>query len=316
MELKSSEKLESQVIGCSLSTHWWGINKKAGVDALNAVANHLGTNQKYLKIEKRLINHRNIHYKALCETRGHLVSFWKDMTLPYVEPGVRLIRKDNVSKFESKMEVFKIELSEKILDLSNNYEQLKEESKRALKNLYNEQDYPDNINDLFSFYWEYPNLSPPEYLLLYNPELYKRQQLAIKAKFEEAVQKAEKAFGGELQDLVTRLTERMAPNPDGSRKIFRDSTVTENFKAFFKKFREISVSNSADLNDIIRQAESIMDGVNPEFLKTDSLAREDLARKMNTISTLLESKIGIQPRRSILRTAPVLGVGSPETAGV
>lgn len=310
MELNVN-KLESTVIGCSLSTHWWGINKKAGIEVLSSVADSFGANQKYLKIEKKLINKNNVFYKRLSETKSAIITYWKDLTLPYVENGVRLIRKDLIAGFEDRMASFKTELNTRVADLENNYETLKEESRRALQSLYQDEDYPDTLRGLFGFNWEYPNLNPPEYLLAYNPELYRRQQEAVKAKFEEAIVKAEKAFGGELQNLVTKLIERMQPNPDGSRKVFQDSTVTENFQNFFTRFKTVSVTNSAELQDIIQQAERIISGVSTENLKLDSVARQDLAAQMQQVSTLLESKIGVQPRRSLSRV-PTVAAGAPD----
>ena len=83
-----------------------------------------------------------------------------------------------------------------------------------------------------------------------------------------------------------------------------NSTVSENFKEFFERFRNISVTNSQDLQNIVSMAEGIIDGVNPEYLKNDGLARQDLANKMSEVSKLLESKIGVQPRRKIIRSEP------------
>jgi len=312
MELNKNimgRSLESQVIGCALSVHWWGINKQAGVDILSSVADTFGANRKFLKIEKKLINIKNIHYKNLCETKGTIVQFWKQLTLPYVESGVRLIKKDLVVTFENKMETFKLDLRDRVTDLSNNYEQLKSESQTALQGLFNAGDYPDSLNGMFSFHWTYPNLNPPEYLLLHNPALYRRQQEEIRAKFEKAVVKAEQAFGGELQSLVTRLAERMSPNEDGTRKVFRDSTVTENFREFFQRFKTISVCNSSDLQDIVDKAERVIAGVEPSYLKGDSNARQDLANQMLEVSKLLEEKIGVQARRVIEAPVPA-GVGA------
>lgn len=304
-----SKSLESQVIGCSLSVHWWGINKQAGVEILSSVADTFGANRKFLKIEKKLINIKNIYYKNLCETKGSIVQFWKQLTLPYVESGVRLIKKDLVDAFEKKMETFKLDLQDRVTDLSNNYEQLKQESQTALQGLFNAGDYPENLSGMFSFHWDYPNLNPPEYLLLHNPALYRRQQEEVRAKFEKAVVKAEQAFGSELQSLVTRLAERMSPNEDGSRKVFRDSTVTDNFKEFFERFKTISVCNSTDLQDIVDKAEKIISGVDPSYLKSDSIARQDLASQMMEVSKMLEDKIGVQARR-VIEAPSGAGVGA------
>jgi len=119
-----------------------------------------------------------------------------------------------------------------------------------------------------------------------------------------------------LQNLVSKLIERMQPNPDGTRKVFQDSTVTENFKDFFDRFKTVSVTNSADLQDIISQAEKIIGGVSTENLKLDSVAREDLATQMQTVSTLLESKIGVQPRRALSRVGVPVPIPNIPLSGV
>ena len=304
MELNNVDratKLESSVLGCAFSSHWWGITRKAGMEALGMVAETLGTNQKYLKVEKRLIDNRNVYYKNLVSLKSEIISYWKDLTLPYVEIGVRLIRKDLISKFESKMEVYKIELTSRVKDLTDNYDQLKNESRQALNHLFREEDYPQDLSNCFSFHWDYPNLNPPEYLMSFDPQLYKKQQDAVRAKFEEAVQKAEKVFCSELQNLVTNLSEAMQPNADGSRKRWIDNTVSKNFKDFFTKFKNISVSNSAELESLVQSAENIIDNVSPEQLKNDGMARQDLGDKMKNLSKLLEEKIGVQPRRTLIK---------------
>jgi hypothetical protein len=135
----------------------------------------------------------------------------------------------------------------------------------------------------------------------FDPQLYKKQQDAVRAKFEEAVQKAEKVFGSELQNLVTNLSEAMQPNADGSRKRWIDNTVSKNFKDFFTKFKNISVSNSAELESLVQAAENIIDNVSPEQLKNDGMARQDLGEKMKNLSKLLEEKIGVQPRRTLIK---------------
>lgn len=85
--------------------------------------------------------------------------------------------------------------------------------------------------------------------------------------------------------------------------------MAENFKDFFQRFKTISVSNSSDLQEIVDKAEKVISGVEPSYLKSDAIARQDLANQMLEVSKLLEEKIGVQARR-VIESPVSSGVGA------
>lgn len=297
--------LEEGALGCSLSISWWGIHRRAGDEASSILAANLGTDPKYLKINKQLINSKNIYYRQLLSIKNKIMIAWKNCTLPYVEPGVRLIGKNQISEFDDTMIELKEEFKIKTQELENNYTSIKEEGKQALKTLYNENDYPIVIKNLFIVSWNYMNLQPPEYLLNYNPKLYAQQQELAQQKLTDAIAKAEIAFAFELQTLTTHLLERLQPNEDGSQKIFRDNTVGKNFRTFFEKFKALSITSSSELENLVTEAAGIMESVTPENIKTNSFHREEITKKMTRVSKILEEKIGVAPRRKLIREVEV-----------
>ena len=42
--------------------------------------------------------------------RSQIISFWKGLSLPYPEPGVRLLKQDDVGNFNQRMGEFRQEL--------------------------------------------------------------------------------------------------------------------------------------------------------------------------------------------------------------
>jgi hypothetical protein len=88
-------------------------------------------------------------YKEVTAVRGRVQSFWKGCTLPYPEPGVRLIKQDNVEHFNEQMEEFRDQLTEAVGKLDQHYAELKASARRRLGQLYNPDDYPDSLEGLF-----------------------------------------------------------------------------------------------------------------------------------------------------------------------
>ena len=57
--------------------------------------------------------------------RSRLLSYWKGMTLPYPEPGIRLIRQTDITRFDEQMTVFEAQLAAAVDQLASQYGELK-----------------------------------------------------------------------------------------------------------------------------------------------------------------------------------------------
>src|SRR5205085_8227475 len=135
-------------------------------------------------------------------------------TLPYPEPGVRLIRQEQIDTFNQQMTAFRTELIDAVGRLDDHYADLKAAVQRRLGNLYDPLDYPPTLRGLFDLAWEFPNVQPPDYLLQLNPAIYEQEKARIAARFEEAVRLAEQAFVTEFAGLVSHLCERLSAQGD------------------------------------------------------------------------------------------------------
>lgn len=166
--------------------------------------------------------------------------------------------------------------------------------------LYNPGDYPVSLRGLFGISWEYPSVEPPGYLQRLDPKLYEQECRRVSSRFDEAVQLAEEAFVGELNRLVSHLSERLCGQEDGKPKIFRDTAV-ENLREFFTTFRQLNVRSNADLDGLVEQAERILRGVEPQQLRDNSNHRQQLVSQLVGIQATLDGLMIDRPRRSIIR---------------
>src|SRR5207245_7265781 len=134
---------------------------------------------------------------------------WKAMTLPYPEPGIRLLRHTEVETFHQKLVELRTDLHEAVARLDEHYAELKQTARQRLGRLYNPADYPPVLQGLFALDWEFPSVEPPDYLLQLSPALYEQERTRVSPRFEDALQLAEHAFLSEFASLAARLSRRL-----------------------------------------------------------------------------------------------------------
>lgn len=281
---------------------WWGVHRTLSAALKEEVGVAYAADSRLLSVGKRLIDTRHPAFRKLTSLRSRVASYWRGLTLPYTESGMRLIRQSDVEPFVHTMEGFRQELGEAEADLNAVYDQIKADARRRLGRLFNPVEYPEEIRGLFGVEWDFPSVEPPSYLQRLNPEIYQQEQQRVTARFEEAVRLAEQAFIGELARLVTHLTERLASGADGQPKVFRDSAIT-NLTEFFERFRQLDVGSSAELDRLVEQAQRLVQGVGPQDLRDNDGLRQHVAAQLSQVQTTLDGMLVDRPRRRIVRAS-------------
>jgi hypothetical protein len=284
-----------------VSLTWFGTRKSLTAEQKAEAAEPFGAEAKFISAGKKLLDTTHPAYKAVNAIRGKVIAFWKSMSLPYPEPGIRLIRQQKIDQFTAKMREFQGELSEAVQALDCQYYNLKAIARRQLGSLYNSADYPDSLDGLFEISFDFPSMEPPEYLQHLNPALYEEQCERVQSRFDEAVRLAEEAFTAELSKLLSHLTERLSGTDDGKPKIFRDSAV-ENLTEFFQRFRELNVRSSEQLDSLVADAQRVIRGVDPQDLRDNAGLRQQVATEMSRVQSVLDGLLVDRPRRNILRS--------------
>jgi len=279
---------------------WWGVHKTLTAQQKEEVGATYAADARFLTAGKKLVDVRHEAFRRLTSLRTRVVNYWRGLTLPYTEPGVRLIRQADIEGFVHTLQGFKEELTQAEAALNAVYGQIQSDARTRLGRLYNPADYPPEIRDLFAVEWDFPSVEPPSYLLRLNPEIYAEEQERVARRFEEAVRLAEEAFLSEFARLVAHLTERLGAGADGERKVFRDSAV-ENLTEFFEKFRHLNVQSSAELDGLVEQARQAVQGIGPQALRDNGELRQRVATQLASVQSVLDGMMVDRPRRSIIR---------------
>ena len=195
---------------------------------------------------------------------------------------------------------FQQELADAVAALDERYHELQTAARQRLGSLYDATDYPESLRGLFSMDWEFPSVEPPDYLMQLNPELYEQECQRVAARFDDAVQLAEQAFVDELSKLVSHLTERLTGQADGKPKVFRDSAI-ENLTGFFERFRQLNIRSNDQLDELVEQAQQVVQGVEPQQLRDNQTLRQHVATQLADVQSVLDDLLVDRPRRNILR---------------
>jgi hypothetical protein len=297
-----AQRLRRTATACRIGFTWMGVRKTLNKDQKQEAADPFGAAGESLSAGKKLVDTKDETFKALTQLKGQIGDHWKSMTLPYVEAGVRLIKHSDVSPFHAKMSEYKQELAHAAGQLQDRMYSIKANARERLGRLFDEHDYPTDVTGLFSVEWDFPNTEPPAYLMQLNPDIYRQEQARIAARFDEAIKMAEQSFAVELQSMVQHLQECLKPNPDGGKKVFRNSAI-ENVHDFIARFRHLSMGSNADLDRVVDQAERLVSGLDPQDLRETALLRERIKAGMAEVGQQLAGMVQAQPRRAITREA-------------
>jgi hypothetical protein len=283
-----------------LSFSWMGTQRKLSDAQTQQAANTFEASTDLLTASKRLIDTKTPAYRELTLIKSQATGYWRSVTLPYPQEGIRLIKQSDVAAFEEKMREYKDRLAAAAANLQLEYESLKEAARVKLGALYNPSDYPASLEGVFNIAWEYPSVEPPNYLMTFNPELYAQEQSRVHQRFETAVMMAEDAFAARLEELIAHLVERLTDEPDGTKKTFKSSAV-ENFREFYEEFRRMNVRSNAELERLIGQANNLVSGVDVKELRKNNDLRQNLTQQMTEVKQALDNLVTNAPRRRIMR---------------
>jgi hypothetical protein len=295
-----SQRLRTTTAAVRISLSWLGTRKTLTSEQKSLAADAFGAESAFLSAGKKLLDTKHSAFKAVTAIKGRIVSYWRSMSLPYPEPGIRLIRQEKIEGFDAQMNEFREELEEAVWQLDEHYTELKSAARDRLGSLYNPADYPESLRGMFQVAWDFPSVEPPDYLQQLNPDLYRQECERITARFDEAVRLAEQAFMEELQQLVAHLSERLAGQVDGKPKVFRDSAVN-NLTEFFERFKQLNVRSNEDLDTLVDQCRGIVTGVEPQSLRDNQGLRQHVAAELGQVQSVLDTLLVDRPRRNILR---------------
>ena len=300
LERSAANRLRTTMAAVRLAFTWLGVRKTLAPEQRTTAARAFHADRELLSASKLILDTKNPAYRAVAAVRSEASGYWRTVTLPFPEAGIRLLPQSSLSTFASTMQTYRERLQEAARELAAQYDQIKSEAERRLGTLFNPGDYPSTLDGLFDMEWSVVPIEPPSYLVTLNPGVYEAEQARVRERFESAVELAEQGFATELQRLTAHLAERLTGLHDGQPKVFRDSAV-ENLRDFFERFRQLNIRSSPELDALVEQAQQTITGIEPQTLRDSNRLRQMVARDFEQIQASVGEMLVDRPRRNILR---------------
>ena len=94
----SAETLRTTMAAARVTTSWLGTRKTLTPEQRAQAADTFGAEDRYLSAAKRLLDTAHPAFKTVTAVRNRAVGYWKAVSLPFPEGGVRLIRQDRLGR--------------------------------------------------------------------------------------------------------------------------------------------------------------------------------------------------------------------------
>ena len=223
LERNAANRLCTTMAAVRLAFTWLGVRKTLAPEQRTTAARVFHADRELLSASKLILDLKHPAYRAVAAIRSEASGYWRTVTLPFPEAGIRLLPQSSLGLFATTMQTYRERLQEDARELAAQYDTMKSEAERRLGTLYSASDYPTTLDGLFDMEWSVIHIEPPQYLVALNPEVFQAEQARVRERFENAVELAEQAFATELQRLTAHLAERLTGLYDGQPKVFRDS---------------------------------------------------------------------------------------------
>lgn len=289
-------KLAAETIGCRLEQSKFGATKAMSRDQTRQTAEVFDAVPTEVTGRKRLIARREKAWQKVTAILTTAKNYWKAMTVPYPDDGVRLIRRDTVEEFNAEMTKLNSKLGQAVSELDEAIGAIKSERQVALGELYNDADYPTSFDGAFAIAWSFPSLEPSEHLKKLSPAIYQAECERVAAQFSQAVSLAESAFADELKKLLESVANKIDTKSD-TKKPKLDDKVFVKLVEFVNRFRMLSVGSNESLESLVQQAEQLVKG---SVGSSGMMNLQTVSEKFGELSKVVDQAVVIRPRRKIL----------------
>src|SRR5690242_11374510 len=85
------QRLRTTMAAVRVSFTWFGVRKSLSADQKARAAEAFDAEGQFLSAAKKLLDTKHQAFRAVTAVRGKIESYWKSQSLPFPEPGVRLI---------------------------------------------------------------------------------------------------------------------------------------------------------------------------------------------------------------------------------
>jgi hypothetical protein len=207
------------------------------------------------------------------------------VTQPWGDNGDRVLNMASFMDYKSRLAEYETQFATAVNMFLNEYDTLVAAAAFQLGDLFNREDYPlrEQIVDKFGFRYAFTPLPMAgDFRIDIGEEGLREMQDHYEGVLTTRLNDAMRDAWDRLHDVLSRMSERLADDDGGKRKIFRDSLV-ENAIEVCGLLRHFNITGDTRLEALRMQLEDTMRGVDAASLRESDMLREQTKRKVDSM---------------------------------
>ena len=206
-------------------------------------------------------------------------------TLPWTDNGSRLLPMSNFMEYKKQLGELEANYEALVDKFIIAYPNLVSAAAFQLGTLFDRNEYPDenSLKRKFKFtYSFFPVPTAGDFRIDINEEAKAEIMANCNSAYQDRLNNAMREAWSRLHECLSRMSERLTDNADGSRKIFRDSLV-ENGVELVTMLKHLNITQDPQLEQARRDLQSAIGAHDLDSLRDNSNAREVVKMKVDTI---------------------------------
>jgi hypothetical protein len=268
-------------------THYWQAVKRLPKGKLpDDVASKIDAEKakNWIRSNKSLINSK--HTKEIVSIINEARNIVASEALPFPIKGIYFLSKESVDSVNANLqELIEEKFNPAVEKFCNQYNDYITEAKDHLgSDLFDSKDYPISVKNKFSISWRFFDLTIPSGI---TEEARQQEMDRFHDLMSEAKAQAIMALRNGFAEIVTHLHDTLSSKLDGEKRRVRQSAI-DNIHEFFKVFQNKNIFQDSELEGLIKQAKSIMDGVESTDLRDDQSLTKLIKEQLGEVKNELE----------------------------
>jgi hypothetical protein len=206
-------------------------------------------------------------------------------TLPWTDNGSRLLPMSNFMDYKKQLGELEANYEALVDKFIIAYPNLVSAAAFQLGTLFDRNEYPDenSLKKKFKFtYSFFPVPTAGDFRIDINEEAKAEIMANCNSAYQDRLNNAMREAWSRLHDCLSRMSERLTDNADGSRKIFRDSLV-ENGVELVTMLKHLNITQDPKLELARRELQVAIGAHDLDSLRDNSNAREAVKMRVDSI---------------------------------
>ncbi|MNR71515.1 hypothetical protein D3C71_21440 [compost metagenome] len=215
-------------------------------------------------------------------------TFHYENTLAWMHDGPRILPTANFEPYMQAMRRFKAQFEDAVLELVDQYGDIRTEAQKVLGRLYDEADYPDvaSLKSKYDFDMKVMTMPAAEGLLQLGLESDEAEELRAKLETDmrDTVTRANRRLWEDLHARLEKLTSRLQ---DGDAYV-REETIAA-VRDLADLLPRLNVTNDQHLETLATKLKGSLANVNAATVKNDPNARKRVADETKTVFNVMQA---------------------------